>query len=154
MSKLKETVSKNITSTYVGAVFKSMSQLQGGMGTAAEWGQSIICRCRSTSIWRSDLIKWSRNSCWSTQTLATGVDTLSSGASAYTSGVSTLSGALSQLNANSEAVNSAAGQFASGAEAMNTLVTGADSLSAALSQMATATSLSEEQQSTVVNLVN
>lgn len=29
MSKLKDTVSKNITSTYVGAVFRSMSQLQG-----------------------------------------------------------------------------------------------------------------------------
>lgn len=66
--------------------------------------------------------------------------------------MSTLSGALSQLNANSEAVNSAAGQFVSGAEAMNTLVTGADSLSTALSQMATATSLSEEQQAQLSTL--
>lgn len=51
-----------------------------------------------------------------------------------------------------EAVNSAAGQFVSGAEAMNTLVTGADSLSTALSQMATATSLSEEQQAQLSTL--
>ena len=37
---------------------------------------------------------------------------------------------------------------------MNTLVTGADSLSTALSQMATATSLSEEQQAQFVNPIN
>ena len=54
----------------------------------------------------SDLIKWFRNTCWLYTNIGTGVNTLSSGASAYTSGVSTLSGALSQLNANSEAVNS------------------------------------------------
>lgn len=41
MSKLKDTVSKNITSTYVGAVFKSMSQLQGGMGTAANGASQL-----------------------------------------------------------------------------------------------------------------
>ena len=41
MSKLKDTVSKNITSTYVGAVFRSMSQLQGGMGTAANGASQL-----------------------------------------------------------------------------------------------------------------
>lgn len=42
MSKLlKDTVSKNITSTYVGAVFRSMSQLQGDMGTAASGASQL-----------------------------------------------------------------------------------------------------------------
>ncbi|MCE2266381.1 YhgE/Pip domain-containing protein [Streptococcus thermophilus] len=152
MSKLKETVSKNITSTYVGAVFKSMSQLQGGMGTAANGASQLYAGAGALQSGGQILSNGLGTLAGSTQTLATGVDTLSSGASAYTSGVSTLSGALSQLNSNSEAVNSAAGQFASGAEAMNTLVTGANSLSTALSQMATATSLSEEQQTQLSSL--
>ena len=152
MSKLKDTVSKNITSTYVGAVFRSMSQLQGGMGTAANGASQLYAGAGALQSGSQTLSNGLGTLAGSTQTLATGVDTLSSGASAYTSGVSTLSGALSQLNANSEAVNSAAGQFVSGAEAMNTLVTGADSLSTALSQMATATSLSEEQQAQLSTL--
>ena len=152
MSKLKDTVSKNITSTYVGAVFRSMSQLQGGMGTAANGASQLYAGAGALQSGSQTLSNGLGTLAGSTQTLATGVDTLSSGASAYTSGVATLSGALSQLNANSEAVNSAAGQFVSGAEAMNTLVTGADSLSTALSQMATATSLSEEQQAQLSTL--
>ena len=152
MSKLKDTVSKNITSTYVGAVFRSMSQLQGGMGTAANGASQLYAGAGALQSGSQTLSNGLGTLAGSTQTLATGVDTLSSCASAYTSGVSTLSGALSQLNANSEAVNSAAGQFVSGAEAMNTLVTGADSLSTALSQMATATSLSEEQQAQLSTL--
>jgi len=152
MSKLKDTVSKNITSTYVGAVFRSMSQLQGGMGTAANGASQLYAGAGALQSGSQTLSNGLGTLAGSTQTLATGVDTLSSGASAYTSGVSTLSGALSQLNANSESVNSAAGQFVSGAEAMNTLVTGADSLSTALSQMATATSLSEEQQAQLSSL--
>ena len=147
MSKLKDTVSKNITSTYVGAVFRSMSQLQGGMGTAANGARQLYAGAGALQSGSQTLSNGLGTLAGSTQTLATGVDTLSSGASAYTSGVSTLSGALSQLNANSEAVNSV-----SGAEAMNTLVTGADSLSTALSQMATATSLSEEQQAQLSTL--
>ena len=146
MSKLKDTVSKNITSTYVGAVFRSMSQLQGGMGTAANGARQLYAGAGALQSGSQTLSNGLGTLAGSTQTLATGVDTLSSGASAYTSGVSTLSGALSQLN------NSVAGQFVSGAEAMNTLVTGADSLSTALSQMATATSLSEEQQAQLSTL--
>ena len=152
MSKLKDTVSKNITSTYVGAVFRSMTQLQGGMGTAANGASQLYAGAGALQSGSQTLSSGLGTLAGSTQTLATGVDTLSSGASAYTSGVSTLSGALSQLNANSEAVNSAAGQFVSGADAMSTLVTGADSLSTALNQMATATSLSEEQQAQLSTL--
>ena len=135
MSKLKDTVSKNITSTYVGAVFRSMSQLQGGMGTAANGASQLYAGAGALQSGSQTLSNGLGTLAGSTQTLATGVDTLSSGASAYTSGV-----------------NSAAGQFVSGAEAMNTLVTGADSLSTALSQMATATSLSEEQQAQLSTL--
>lgn len=152
MTKLKETVSTNITSTYVGAVFGSMSQLQSGMGTAANGASQLYTGAGTLEAGSQTLTTGLNTLAGSTETLNNGVGTLGSGLATYTSGVYTLSNALTQLNNNSEAVNSAAGQFASGAEAMNTLVTGADSLSTALSQMASATGLSDEQQAQLTSL--
>lgn len=80
MSKLKDTVSKNITSTYVGAVFRSMSQLQSGMGTAANGASQLYAGAGALQSGSQTLPNGLGTLAGSTQTLAAGVNTLSSGA--------------------------------------------------------------------------
>lgn len=123
MTKLKDTVSENITETYTKAVFKSMSSLQGGLQEASDGGNELLSGSQQLESGSQTITDNLNTAASGSQTLADGTATLSSGLTTYTNGVSslasgsttlstgldtyvagvnTLSSGLNELNANSQ----------------------------------------------------
>ncbi len=123
MTKLKDTVSENITETYTKAVFKSMSSLQDGLQEASDGGNQLLSGSQQLESGSQTITDNLNTAASGSQTLADGTATLSSGLTTYTNGVSslasgsttlstglatyvagvnTLSSGLNELNANSQ----------------------------------------------------
>ena len=123
MTKLKDTVSENITETYTKAVFKSMSSLQNGLQEASDGGNQLLSGSQQLESGSQTITDNLNTAASGSQTLADGTATLSSGLTTYTNGVSslasgsttlstglatyvagvnTLSSGLNELNANSQ----------------------------------------------------
>lgn len=123
MTKLKDTVSENITETYTKAVFKSMSSLQDGLQEASDGGNELLSGSQQLESGSQTITDNLNTAASGSQTLADGTATLSSGLTTYTNGVSslasgsttlstgldtyvagvnTLSSSLNELNANSQ----------------------------------------------------
>lgn len=159
MTKLKDTVSENITETYTKAVFKSMSSLQNGLQEASDGGNELLSGSQQLESGSQTITDNLNTAASGSQTLADGTATLSSGLTTYTNGVSslasgsttlstglatyvagvnTLSSGLNELNANSQklvdGVNKLQTESSTG---LTELITGATKLNDALQTIQT-----------------
>ncbi|KXT73156.1 Phage infection protein [Streptococcus gallolyticus] len=159
MTKLKDTVSENITETYTKAVFKSMSSLQNGLQEASDGGNELLSGSQQLESGSQTITDNLNTAASGSQTLADGTATLSSGLTTYTNGVSslasgsttlstglatyvagvnTLSSGLNELNANSQKLVDGVNKLQTESSAgLTELITGATKLNDALQTIQT-----------------
>ena len=159
MTKLKDTVSENITETYTKAVFKSMSSLQDGLQEASDGGNELLSGSQQLESGSQTITDNLNTAASGSQTLAAGTATLSSGLTTYTNGVSslasgsttlstglatyvagvnTLSSGLNELNANSQKLVDGVNKLQTESSAgLTELITGATKLNDALQTIQT-----------------
>ncbi|MGT2737574.1 YhgE/Pip family protein [Streptococcus orisratti] len=154
MTKLKDTVSKNITTTYTQAVFKSMSSLQDGLQEASDGGNELLSGSKQLESGSQTITDNLNTAASGSQTLADGTATLSSGLTTYTNGVSTLASGANELNSNSAALISGIAQLKESSTQVQRLVDGANSLTDGLQQLATSTTLSAEETENIQSLIS
>lgn len=173
MTKLKETVAKNITQTYTKAVFKSMRTLQSGMKKASSGGQELVNGAQRLENGSQTITSNLGTLSSSSQTLADGVGTLNNGLITYTDGVGQLStglgtlsnglntytGGVKTLSEGSQKLASQSNQLVNGVAQLKEstgqvqkLADGANQLSTGLEKLASATNLSDEQKNQVSQL--
>ena len=153
MTKLKDTVSENITETYTKAVFKSMSGLQDGLQEASDGGNELLSGSQQLESGSQTITDNLNTAASGSQTLADGTATLSSGLTTYTNGVSTLASGANELNSNSVALISGIAQLKESSTQVQRLVDGANSLTDGLQKLATATTLSAEETENIQSLI-
>lgn len=154
MTKLKDTVSENITETYTKAVFKSMSSLQDGLKKASDGGTQLVDGSQKLESGSQTITDNLNTAASGSQTLADGTATLSSGLTTYTNGVSTLASGANELNSNSVALISGIAQLKESSTQVQRLVDGANSLTDGLQQLATSTTLSAEESANIQSLIS
>lgn len=154
MTKLKDTVSENITETYTKAVFKSMSGLQDGLQEASDGGNELLSGSQQLESGSQTITDNLNTAASGSQTLADGTATLSSGLTTYTNGVSTLASGANELNSNSVALISGIAQLKESSIQVQRLVDGANSLTDGLQQLATSTTLSAEETENIQSLIS
>lgn len=154
MTKLKDTVSENITETYTKAVFKSMSSLQDGLQEASDGGNELLSGSQQLESGSQTITDNLNTAASGSQTLADGTATLSSGLTTYTNGVSTLASGANELNSNSVALISGIAQLKESSTQVQRLVDGANSLTDGLQQLATSTTLSAEETENIQSLIS
>ncbi|MCO4635305.1 Phage infection protein [Streptococcus infantarius subsp. infantarius] len=154
MTKLKDTVSENITETYTKAVFKSMSSLQDGLQEASDGGNELLSGSQQLESGSQTITDNLSTAASGSQTLADGTATLSSGLTTYTNGVSTLASGANELNSNSVALISGIAQLKESSTQVQRLVDGANSLTDGLQQLATSTTLSAEESANIQSLIS
>ncbi len=154
MTKLKDTVSENITETYTKAVFKSMSSLQDGLKKASDGGTQLVDGSQKLESGSQTITDNLNTAASGSQTLADGTATLSSGLTTYTNGVSTLASGANELNSNSVALISGIAQLKESSIQVQRLVDGANSLTDGLQQLATSTTLSAEESANIQSLIS
>lgn len=154
MTKLKDTVSENITETYTKAVFKSMSGLQDGLQEASDGGNELLSGSQQLESGSQTITDNLNTAASGSQTLADGTATLSSGLTTYTHGVSTLASGANELNSNSVALISGIAQLKESSTQVQRLVDGANSLTDGLQQLATSTTLSAEETENIQSLIS
>lgn len=159
MTKLKDTVSENITETYTKAVFKSMSSLQDGLQEASDGGNELLSGSQQLESGSQTITDNLNTAASGSQTLADGTATLSSGLTTYTNGVSslasgsttlstglatyvagvnTLSSGLNELNANAQKLVDGVNKLQTESSAgLTELITGATKLNDALQTIQT-----------------
>lgn len=154
MTKLKDTVSKNITTTYTQALFKSMSSLQDGLQEASDGGNELLSGSKQLKSGSQTITDNLNTAASGSQTLADGTATLSSGLTTYTNGVSTLASGANELNSNSVALISGIAQLKESSTQVQRLVDGANSLTDGLQQLATSTTLPAEETENIQSLIS
>lgn len=154
MTKLKDTVSGNITETYTKAVFKSMSSLQDGLQEASDGSNELLSGSQQLESGSQTITDNLNTAASGSQTLADGTATLSSGLTTYTNGVSTLASGANELNSNSMALISGIAQLKESSTQVQRLVDGANSLTDGLQQLATSTTLSAEESANIQSLIS
>ena len=154
MTKLKDTVSENITETYTKAVFKSMSSLQNGLQEASDGSNELLSGSQQLESGSQTITDNLNTAASGSQTLADGTATLSSGLTTYTNGVSTLASGANELNSNSVALISGIAQLKESSTQVQRLVDGANSLTDGLQQLATSTTLSAEESANIQSLIS
>lgn len=154
MTKLKDTVSENITETYTKAVFKSMSSLQGGLQEASDGGNELLSGSQQLESGSQTITDNLNTAASGSQTLADGTATLSSGLTTYTNGVSSLASGANELDSNSAALVSGVAQLKESSAQVQQLVDGANSLTDGLQKLATATTLSAEESANIQSLIS
>ena len=154
VTKLKDTVSKNITTTYTKAVFKSMSSLQDGLQEASDGGNELLSGSKQLESGSQTITDNLYTAASGSQTLADGTATLSSGLTTYTNGVSTLASGANELNSNSAALIGGIAQLKESSTQVQRLVDGANSLTDGLQQLATSTTLSAEETENIQSLIS
>lgn len=154
MTKLKDTVSENITETYTKAVFKSMSGLQDGLQETSDGGNELLSGSQQLESGSQTITDNLNTAASGSQTLADGTATLSSGLTTYTNGVSTLASGANELNSNSVALISGIAQLKESSTQVQRLVDGANSLTDGLQQLATSTTLSAEETENIQSLIS
>lgn len=154
MTKLKDTVSENITETYTKAVFKSMSSLQNGLQEASDGGNELLSGSQQLESGSQTITDNLNTAASGSQTLADGTATLSSGLTTYTNGVSSLASGANELDSNSAALVSGVAQLKESSAQVQQLVDGANSLTDGLQKLATATTLSAEESANIQSLIS
>ncbi len=154
MTKLKDTVSENITETYTKAVFKSMSSLQDGLKKASDGGTQLVDGSQKLESGSQTITDNLNTAASGSQTLADGTATFSSGLTTYTNGVSTLASGANELNSNSVALIRGIAQLKESSTQVQRLVDGANSLTDGLQQLATSTTLSAEESANIQSLIS
>lgn len=154
MTKLKDTVSENITETYTKAVFKSMSSLQDGLQEASDGSNELLSGSQQLESGSQTITDNLNTAASGSQTLADGTATLSSGLTTYTNGVSTLASGANELNSNSVALIRGIAQLKESSTQVQRLVDGANSLTDGLQQLATSTTLSAEESANIQSLIS
>lgn len=154
MTKLKDTVSENITETYTKAVFKSMSSLQDGLQEASDGGNELLSGSQQLESGSQTITDNLNTAASGSQTLADGTATLSSGLTTYTNGVSSLASGANELDSNSAALVSGVAQLKESSAQVQQLVDGANSLTDGLQKLATETTLSAEETENIQSLIS
>ena len=154
MTKLKDTVSENITETYTKAVFKSMSSLQDGLKKASDGGTQLVDGSQKLESGSQTITDNLNKAASGSQQLADGSTTLVNGLGEYTNGVSTLASGANELNSNSVALISGIAQLKESSTQVQRLVDGANSLTDGLQQLATSTTLSAEESANIQSLIS
>ncbi|MFZ3165353.1 MAG: YhgE/Pip family protein, partial [Streptococcus alactolyticus] len=114
MSKLKATVSENITETYTKAVFKSMKSLQSGLKEASSGGDKLLSGSQKLQEGSQTITDNLNVAASGSQALADGASTLSSGLTTYTNGVGQLSSGIGTLSSGLTTYTNGVGQLSSG----------------------------------------
>ena len=154
MTKLKDTVSENITETYTKAVFKSMSSLQDGLQEASDGGNELLSGSQQLESGSQTITDNLNTAASGSQTLADGTATLSSGLTTYTNGVSSLASGANELDSNSAALVSGVAQLKESSAQVQQLVDGANSLTDGLQKLATEITLSAEESANIHSLIS
>lgn len=154
MTKLKDTVSENITETYTKAVFKIMSSLQDGLQEASDGGNELLSGSQQLESGSQTITDNLNTAASGSQTLADGTATLSSGLTTYTNGVSSLASGANELDSKSAALVSGVAQLKESSAQVQQLVDGANSLTDGLQKLATATTLSAEESANIQSLIS
>lgn len=154
MTKLKDTVSENITETYTKAVFKSMSSLQDGLKKASDGGTQLVDGSQKLESGSQTITDNLNTAASGSKTLADGTATLSSGLTTYTNGVSSLASGANELDNKSAALVSGVAQLKESSAQVQQLVEGANSLTDGLQKLATATTLSAEESANIQSLIS
>lgn len=132
MTKLKSSVSKNISQTYTKSVFSSMRHLQDGLGKASNGSRQLAQGAKSAESGSQELSS-------NLNTLSNGSQLLNQGAGQLNSGLLTYTSGVSQLNSG---INNFSTQLPTYLDAVSQLSAGASQLTAGLSQLSTSTTLS------------
>ncbi|SEI70882.1 putative membrane protein [Streptococcus sp. 45] len=114
MTKLKDTVSENITKTYTKAVFKSMTSLQDGLKKASDGGNQLVDGSQKLESGSQTITDNLNKAASGSQQLADGSTTLANGLGEYTAGVGKLAPGLDKLSGGVSAYTNGVGQLSSG----------------------------------------
>lgn len=136
MSKLKATVSENITETYTKAVFKSMKSLQSGLKEASSGGDKLLSGSQKLQEGSQTITDNLNVAASGSQALADGASTLSSGLTTYTNGVSQLSGGIGSLSSGLNTYTNGVSQLSGG---IDSLSSGLNTYTNGVSQLASGT---------------
>lgn len=154
MTKLKDTVSENITKTYTKAVFKSMTDLQDGLKKASDGGTQLVDGSQKLESGSQTITDNLNKAASGSQQLADGSTTLANGLGEYTDGVGQLAAGTKTLDSNSGALMSGATQLNNGASQVQQLVDGTNRLNNGLQQLADSTELSEKDSQNIQSLIS
>lgn len=114
MTKLKDTVSENITKTYTKAVFKSMTSLQDGLKKASDGGTQLVDGSQKLESGSQTITDNLNKAASGSQQLADGSTTLANGLGEYTAGVGKLAPGLDKLSGGVSAYTNGVGQLSAG----------------------------------------
>lgn len=114
MTKLKDTVSENITKTYTKAVFKSMTDLQDGLKKASDGGNQLVDGSQKLESGSQTITDNLNKAASGSQQLADGSTTLVNGLGEYTDGVGQLAPGLDALYGGILPYTNGVGQLSSG----------------------------------------
>lgn len=114
MTKLKDTVSENITKTYTKAVFKSMTSLQDGLKKASDGGTQLVDGSQKLESGSQTITDNLNKAASGSQQLADGSTTLADGLGEYTAGVGKLAPGLDKLSGGVSAYTNGVGQLSAG----------------------------------------
>lgn len=114
MTKLKDTVSENITKTYTKAVFKSMTDLQDGLKKASDGGNQLVDGSQKLESGSQTITDNLNKAASGSQQLADGSTTLVNGLGEYTNGVGQLAPGLDALYGGILPYTNGVGQLSSG----------------------------------------
>ncbi|WP_420543631.1 YhgE/Pip family protein [Streptococcus equinus] len=114
MTKLKDTISENITKTYTKAVFKSMTSLQDGLKKASDGGNQLVDGSQKLESGSQTITDNLNKAASGSQQLADGSTTLANGLGEYTAGVGKLAPGLDKLSGGVSAYTNGVGQLSAG----------------------------------------
>ena len=150
---LKDSVSKNITSTYTKSLFKSMSSLKTGLGEAGTASQKLASGSKQLEKGSQMIGTNLATLATSSQTFNQGANTLYSGLQTYTGGVGQLAAGTNQLNSKSQELLGGVSQLTNGSAKIQQLVTATSQLNQGLASLSSKTSLSAEQNQQINQLI-
>ncbi|HHL0856087.1 TPA: YhgE/Pip family protein [Streptococcus pyogenes] len=143
MTKLKESVSQNITKIYTSAVFRSMTDLQSGLKEASAGSQALASGAKTAQAGSQTLSTNLAALTGASQQFQQGTGRLTSGLTTYTDGVNQVKNGLGTLS--TDILNYLNG--------VSRLSQGASQLNQGLSQLTQATTLSDEKAKGIQSLI-
>lgn len=143
MTKLKESVSQNITKTYTSAVFSSMTELQSGLKEASTGSQALASGVKTAQAGSQTLSTNLTALTGASQQFQQGTGRLTSGLTTYTDGVNQVKNGLGTLSTDIP-------NYLNG---VSRLSQGAFQLNQGLSQLTQATTLSDEKAKGIQSLI-
>lgn len=143
MTKLKESVSQNITKTYTSAVFSSMTELQSGLKEASTGSQALASGVKTAQAGSQTLSTNLAALTGASQQFQQGTGRLTSGLTTYTDGVNQVKNGLGTLSMDIP-------NYLNG---VSRLSQGASQLNQGLSQLTQATTLSDEKAKGIQSLI-